>query len=97
MVAVGECITEAPIRGFPFLRDPFVYIHAARLCRRCHSVGCGGEQSRLGACFCVGRSIERSFAMVGGGVRGMLVIELSFLVYRVDSLMSQESMLTSLV
>ena len=28
MVAVGECITEAPIHGLPFLRDPFVYIHA---------------------------------------------------------------------
>jgi len=35
--------------------------------------------------------------MVGGGVRGMLVVELSFLGDCVDSRMSQESMLASIV
>ena len=35
--------------------------------------------------------------MVSGGVRGMLVVELSFLGCCVDSLMSQESMLTYVV
>jgi len=35
--------------------------------------------------------------MVNGGVRGMLVIKLSFLVCCADSLMSQESMLTFVV
>jgi hypothetical protein len=35
--------------------------------------------------------------MVGGGVRGVLVVELSFLVCCVDSQMSQESVLTSVV
>ena len=43
VVAVVECITEAPIRGLPFLRDPVVYIDAVRLCRGFHSVGCGGD------------------------------------------------------
>ena len=28
VVAVGECITEASIRGLPVLRDPSVYIHS---------------------------------------------------------------------
>ena len=35
--------------------------------------------------------------MVGGGVRGMLVVELSFLGCCVDSRMSQEIMSTSVV
>jgi len=35
--------------------------------------------------------------MVSGGVRGMLVVELSFLGCCVDSLMGQESKLTSIV
>ena len=35
--------------------------------------------------------------MVGGRVRGILVIELSFVVCCVDSLISQDSMLTSIV
>jgi hypothetical protein len=47
--------------------------------------------------FYAGRSIGRSFAVVGGGVRGMLVVELSLSVCFVDSLMSQESMLTFVV
>jgi hypothetical protein len=75
VVAIGECITEVPIHGLPLLRDTFVYIHAVGLCRGCHSVGCGGERFGLGVCFCLGRSIGRSFPMVGGGMRGMLVIE----------------------
>ena len=98
MVAVRECITEAPIRDLPVLRDPSVYIHSVGLCRGCHSICCGGERSELGVCFCVGQSIiYRSFAMVGGGVRGMMVGELSFLGCCVDSRMSQESMLTYVV
>ena len=48
-----------------------------------------------GCDFCVRQSIGRSFAMAGGGMRGMLVIELSILVCCIDSLTSQESMLTS--
>ena len=59
--------------------------------------GCGREWSGLGLLFCAGRSIGRSFAMGGGGVRGMLVIELSLLALCVDILMRQESMLTSLM
>ena len=97
VVAVGEYIIETPIRGLSFLRDPSVAIHAVGLCRGCHSVGCGGERSGLGMCFCVGQGIGRSFAMVGGGLRRMLVIALSFSVCCVDFLMSQESMLTYIV
>ena len=96
-VAVGECITEAPIRGLPALSDPSVYIHLVELWRGCHSIGCGGERSGSGVCFCVERSIWRSFGIVGGGVRGMLVVELSFLECCVDSRVIQESMLTSIV
>ena len=70
MVAIGECITEAPIRGLPVLMDPSVYIHSVGLCRGCHSIGCGGERYGLGLCFFGGRSIWRSFAIVGGGVGG---------------------------
>ncbi len=97
MVAVGECMTEAPIRGLPVLRDPSVYIYSVVLCRGCHSIGCGGEQHGSGVCLCVGRSIWRSFAIVGCGVRGVLVVELPSLGCCVASRMSRESMLTSVV
>jgi hypothetical protein len=97
VVAVGECMTEAPIRGLPVLKEPSVYIHSMGLCRGCHCIGCGGERSRSGVCFCVGRSIWRSFAMVGCGVRWVLVVELSYLGCSVDSQMSQESMLMSVL
>ena len=97
VVAVGECITEAPIRGFPVLSDPSVYIHSVGLCRGCHSIGGGGKRSGSGVYFCDGRGIWRSFAIVGGGVRGMLVVELSFLGCCVDFRVIQESMLTSIV
>ena len=39
----------------------------------------------------------RSLTMVGGGVRGMLVVEFSLLVCFVDSRVSQESVLTSVM
>ncbi len=97
VVAVGECIDEAPIRGLLVLRGPSVYIHSVGLCRECHSIGYGGEWSRLGVFFVVGRSIWRSFAMVGDGVRGMLVIEFYLVLCCVDSLTSQESMLPFVV
>ena len=97
VVVVGEYITEAPIRGLPVLRDPWVYIHSVGLCKGCHSIGCGGERYGSGLCFCVERSMWRPLAMVGGGVRGMWVVDLSFLGCCVDSRMSQESMLTFVV
>ena len=74
VVTVRECITEGPSRILPFLRDSSVYIHAVGLCRGCHIVGCGGEWFGLGMLFCAKRSVGMSFAIVGGGVRGMLGI-----------------------
>ena len=44
MVAVGECITEARIRGLPVLRAPSVYIYSVEICRGCHRVGCVGKK-----------------------------------------------------
>jgi hypothetical protein len=67
------------------------------LCRGCHSIGCGGERFGSGVWFCARRSIWRSLGMVGGGVRGVLVVGLSSLMCCVDSRMSQESMLTFVV
>jgi len=95
--AVGECMTEAPICGLPILREPLVYIHSVGLCRGCHNIGCGGERSRSGVCFCIGLSVWRSFAMVGCGVMWVLVVEFSSLGCSIDHRMSQEIMLTSVV
>ncbi len=97
VVAVGECMIAVAIRGLHVVRDPSMYIHSLGLCSGCHIIGCGGERSGSGVWFCVGRSIWRSFAIVAGGVRGMLVVHLSFLGRCVDSRMSQESMLASIV
>jgi len=77
MVDVEECMTEAPSRILPFLRDSSVYIHALGLCRDCHNIGCGGEGFGLRVCCCAGRGIGWSFEMSGGGLRGVLVFELS--------------------
>ena len=60
----------------------------------CHCIGYDGEGSGLEMWFCAGRSIGRSFAMGGVGVRGMLVFQLSLLARCIDSLMSQNNMLT---
>ena len=52
MVAIGECITEVHIIGFPVVRDSSVYIHSVGLCRGCPSIGCGGERFGLGYVLC---------------------------------------------
>ena len=90
-------MTEAHIRGLPALRDPSAYIDSLVLCSGCHSIACGGERSGSGVWFCVGRSIWRSFAMISGGVRWVLVVDLSFLRCCVDSRTRQESMLAYVV
>ena len=97
MVTVGECIAKASIRGLLVLSDPSVYIHSVGLCRGAIVLVVVGSGLGRGYVFCVGRSIWRSFAIVGGDVRGVLVVELSVLECCVDSRMSQESMLTSVV
>ena len=97
MVDVGKRTTEAPSHGLPILRDLSVYIHALGLCRGCHSIVCGREESGLRVWFCTCRIIGRSFTLSGCGVCDALVFELSSLALCVACLVSQESMLKSVV
>ena len=66
VVAVGECITEAPIRGFPVLSDPSVYIHSVGLCRGAIVLAVVGSGLGRGCIFVMGEE--------SGGLSQLLVV-----------------------